>query len=102
MHANGKSIYGCTFAPDNYTVPEDTRLTYNKDAKQLYVHLYQYPQNGKLLLKGYQGKVKFAQFLNDGSELKFAAGENASSDMVLTLPAKKPGYEIPVISLTLQ
>ncbi|WP_121809430.1 alpha-L-fucosidase [Mucilaginibacter kameinonensis] len=99
MHANSKSIYNCTFAPDSYKVPEGTKLTYNKAAGKLYVQLFSYPQ-GKLVLPGYKGKIKYAQFLNDSSELLYK--ETNGEDLEITLPAQKPNYEIPVIELTLQ
>lgn len=99
MHANSKSVYNCTFAPDTYKIPEGTKLTYNKAAGKLYIHLFSYPQ-GKLVLPGYKGKIKYAQFLNDSSELLYKDGNG--DDIELTLPAQKPPYEIPVIELTLQ
>jgi alpha-L-fucosidase len=60
-------------------------------------------------LKGFEGKVKYAQFLHDGSELQFGEprhnvtyqetkGEN---DLILILPMVKPNVEIPVIELIL-
>jgi alpha-L-fucosidase len=99
MHANSKSIYNCTYAPDTYKIPEGTKLTYNKAAGKLYVQLFSYPQ-GKLILPGYKGKIKYAQFLNDSSELLYK--ETNGDDLEVTLPAQKPNYEIPVIELTLQ
>jgi alpha-L-fucosidase len=97
MHANNKSIYYCSFAPDTYQVPSNDKLTYNAAAKRLYVHLFEYPADGKLLLTGYKGKIKYAQFLHDNSELKMVEQGN---DILLTLPEKKPVYEIPVVELT--
>jgi len=99
MHANSRSIYNCTYAPDSFKIPEGTKLTYNKSAKRLYIHLYDYPK-GKLVLPGYKGKVKYAQFLNDASEILYKNSD--SDDLVLTLPVKKPPYEIPVIELMLE
>jgi len=99
MHANSRSIYNCTYAPDSFKIPEGTKLTYNKSAKRLYIHLYDYPK-GKLVLPGYKGKVKYAQFLNDASEILYKNPD--SDDLVLTLPVKKPPYEIPVIELMLE
>ena len=101
MHANSKAIYNCTYAPDSYKLPEGTRLTYNNATKHLFVHLYNYP-NGKLILPGYNGKVKYAQFLNDSSELLFKPSDTNPDDLVVSLPASKPGYEIPVIELMLK
>jgi alpha-L-fucosidase len=98
MHANSQAIYDCTLAPDTYKAPDGTKLTYNPKTKKLYVHLYDYPESGKLTLPGYAGKVKYAQFLNDYSELKYAANGN---DVELTLPKKKPPYDIPVVELDL-
>lgn len=98
MHANGKAIYNCSFAPDGFQVPAGCKLTYNKTTGRLYVHVFDYPQ-GKLLLPGYLGKIKYAQFLNDDSELLYAP--SGANDLELTLPNKKPPYDIPVIELVL-
>jgi len=100
MHGNNKAIYNCTYAPAGYTTPANTLLTYNGAAKRLYVHLLQYP-NGKLVLPGYAGKIKYAQFLHDDSELLFKPDEANPADLVVTLPEKKPNYEIPVVELVL-
>jgi len=101
MHANNKSIYGCTYAPADFKVPANTKLTYNPVSKRLYVHLFEYPA-GKLVLPGYKGKIKYAQFLNDDSELKFQPDPANPDDLVLELPEKKPPYEIPVVELVLE
>jgi len=101
MHANSKAIYGCTYAPAGFNVPENTKLTYNPQTKRLYVHIYNYPVNGKLILPAYNGKIKYAQFLNDYSELKYTTAANGT-DLELTLPLNKPHYDIPVVELTIQ
>jgi alpha-L-fucosidase len=51
-----------------------------------------------VVLPGYKGKIKYAQFLHDNSELIMKEDGN---DILLTVPVKKPGYEIPVVELTL-
>jgi len=102
MHANDKSIYGCTFAPAEFKVPSNTKLTYNPVTKRLYVHLYEYPSSGTFILPGYKGKVKYAQFLHDDSELKIKQDAGGSEDVVLEMPEKKPDFDIPVIELVLQ
>jgi alpha-L-fucosidase len=98
MHANSKSIYYCSFAPETFQAPENDKLTYNASTKRLYVHLFDYPSSGILTLHGYKGKIKYAQFLHDNSELKI---KEEGNDILLTVPEKKPGYEIPVVELTL-
>ena len=103
MHANSKSIYNCTYAPADYKVPENTKLTYNPKTKRLYVFLYDYPTDGKLILPGYEGKIKYAQFLNDDSELLYKTADN-KTDLELGLPPliDKPRYNIPVVELILK
>lgn len=98
MHANCKSIYNCTYAPDIYLVPSNDKLTYNAAIKRLYVHLFNYPTDGTLTLKNYKGKIKYAQFLHDNSELQYKEDGN---DIILSIPKKKPGFEIPVLELVL-
>ncbi len=109
MHHNNRSIYGCTQAPGEFKAPENSLLTYNPKTNRLYIHLIDYPLQ-HLTLPGYKGKVKYAQFLHDGSEIRMTerygympikegiAGEN---DLILDLPVKKPDYEIPVIEVLL-
>lgn len=98
MHANSKSIYDCTFAPASFTQPEGTRLTYNATTKRLYVHLFNFTAGGTLVLPGYAGKIKYAQLLNDDSEILYTTEGN---DIVLKMPKVRPPYEIPVIELLL-
>lgn len=102
MKYNDRSVYGCTYAPDEYTAPEHTMLTYNPVTRRLYIHLLQYP-SGSITLPGYKSKVKYSQFLHDASELreKKDAG-NTGNDLVLALPAVKPPVKVPVIELILQ
>ena len=98
MQANSKSIYNCTFAPEKFQPPANDKLTYNASAKRLYLQLYEYPSTGSLTLPGYRGKIKYAQFLHDDSELKY---KEEGNDILLTIPEKKPNYEIPVVELVL-
>jgi len=101
MHANKKSIYACTFAPPIYRVPEalDISQTYNPKTKTLYLHLFTYPTDGKLVLPGYADKVSYIQFLHDISEIKYTVdGDN----LVLMLPKQKPLFEVPVIEIFLK
>ena len=87
-----------TFAPDEFQVSGKNKLTYNAAAKRLYVHLFEYPATENLVLPGYKGKIIYAQFLHDNSELKM---KEQGYDIQLTMPVKKPLFEIPVVELTL-
>jgi alpha-L-fucosidase len=108
MFYNNRSIYNCTEAPAEFPKPDNCLLTYNPKTNRLYVHLLDYPM-GALTLKGFKGKVKYARFLHDASEIKFTKPRhnvthqesNAVGDIMLKLPVVKPKVEIPVIELFL-
>lgn len=108
MKYNSRSIYECTQAPEGFQVPANTLLTYNSKKNRLYVHLLDYPLQN-LRLPGYKGKIKYAQFLHDASEIKMSeprqhdrGGDNqGTGDVDLRLPVLKPNVEIPVIELFL-
>jgi alpha-L-fucosidase len=107
MQVNSRSIYGCTQA-DGFQKPDNCLLTYNPETKRLYVHMLDYPLQ-KIVLPGLKGKVKYAQFLHDGSEIRptdrdgygYKQQSGPAGDLSLSLPVIKPGTEIPVIELIL-
>ena len=109
MKYNSRSIYNCTEAPAEFPKQDNCLLTYNPETNRLYVHLLDYPLK-RFTLKGFGGKVKYAQFLHDGSELKFGKPrynvsyqeKKADEDIILILPVAKPNFEIPVIELILK
>jgi alpha-L-fucosidase len=63
-----------------------------------------------IYLPGLEGKVAYAQLLNDGSELKLKTKKGAWLDdikeddkgLTITIPVTKPGVEIPVIEIFLK
>lgn len=109
MHYNSRSIYNCTEAPADLTAPDNTLLTYNPATNRLYIHLLDYPLQN-FTLPGYRGKVKYAQFLHDGSEIRITApyghhrveDSSTKDDLNLSLPVLKPNVEIPVIEIILE
>ena len=108
MSLNNRSIYGCTQAPEEFKAPDNSLMTYNPKTNRLYIHLLDYPLQN-LTLPGYAGKVKYAQFLHDASEIKITARTehgakegSTSTDLNLSLPVIKPNVEIPVIELILK
>ncbi len=109
MKYNSRAIYHCTEAPEGFTAPENSLMTYNPVTNRLYIHLLEYPLQ-RYTLKGFAGKIKYAQFLHDGSEIQFGEPrhnvtyqeEKANEDLILILPVVKPNVEIPVVELILQ
>ena len=108
MRRHGRAIYGCTQAPREFPVPQNSRLTYNSTTNRLYVHLYAWPY-AELHLPGFAGKVKYAQLLNDASELPMIereAWQDAFEDkqqntLILQLPVQRPDVVVPVVELFL-
>jgi alpha-L-fucosidase len=115
---HGRSIYGCTAAPEEFPKPDHCLLTYNPAARRLYVHVLEWPM-GTLVLDGFGGKVQYAQLLNDASEISFRdstkpgdlgyegflPGGKKGTDggsVILRLPVLKPNVEVPVIELFLK
>jgi alpha-L-fucosidase len=110
MKYNSRSIYGCTMAEPEFKAPFGCRLTQLQDGKRLYIHLFTYPYKF-LELKDLAGKVDYAQFLHDGSEVlfkekhpgHFSEGQTRSDNLlVITLPEVKPNVIVPVIELFLK
>jgi len=103
MDAHSDAIYNCTYAPDEFALPENVnaRLTYNPTERKLYLHLFDYPSTGTITLPDYGGKVRYAQLLNDYSEIQFVQADN-KEDIILTVPKVKPPYEVTVIEFLLK
>jgi len=113
MRLHGRSIYGCTQAPEELRAPANCLLTYHPAAKRLYVHVLEWPA-GELVIDDLEGRAGYAQLLNDASEVPFAArgqergyfsGARAglpADTLALRLPVEKPGVEVPVIELFLE
>jgi alpha-L-fucosidase len=109
MRRHGRSIYGCTQAPADLPTPADCRLTYNPETNRAYVHIFSWPIVN-LPMDGFAGRVKYAQLLNDASEVKMVEGAvhhgyTADEDrktLTLQLPVRKPDAVVPVVELFLR
>ena len=111
MKYNSRSIYGCTMAEPELLAhcPNGFKFTQSEDGKRLYIHLFTYPFQS-LELPGFEGKIDYAQFLHDGSELLCKDGVELMADggnfkttaPVIELPVVKPNVIVPVIELFLK
>jgi len=109
MDRHARSIYGA--GPARYTPPPDTRYTQRDD--RLYLHLFAWPFR-HVHLPGLAGRVRFARFLHDGSEIPAAAihpGQQAQNTtmgglgadvLTLTLPVHRPDVAVPVVEMLLE
>lgn len=110
MRYHSRSIKGCGPAPEGWVPPPDTRYTWNAETRRLYLHFFHWPFK-HVHLPGLAGKIRYAQFLHDASEIQMRtarteihAALNAPTPegaVTLELPTLKPPVEIPVIELFL-
>lgn len=110
MKYNQRSIYNCTMAEPEFIAPRGTRLTQSVDGKRLYVHLIEYPY-AFLEMDKLAGKIEYAQFLHDGSEIlyterttgHFSEACTTGDDMVFfRIPQIQPEMIDPVIEIILK
>jgi alpha-L-fucosidase len=107
MDVNARSIYGA--GPSSFTAPYGCKFT--QKGKRLYLHVQNWPFR-HIHIPGLGGKVAYAQFLHDASEVHWLdpAAEVDSNigvavgDGILTLelPVLKPDVVSPVIELFLK
>lgn len=108
MDRHNRSIYGAQ--KSNFQAPRDCLLTQVEN--RLYVHILSWPL-GYIHLKNLVGKVEYAQFLHDHSEVKFKEHDPTESkdhtqvaiakdSIVLELPVEKPDIPILVIEIFLR
>ncbi len=92
LKINGDSIYGATYGP-----LQDLgfgRCTAKGDT--LYLHVFDWPKNGKLRVAGLEGRITGARFLATKTPLRFTQSE---SELMLEVPAEMPDPNDTVISL---
>ena len=94
-----------------YAPPPDCRYTQRGD--RLYLHLFAWPFE-TVHLPGLAGRVEYAQFLHDGSEVTREVHDNLEvatmtdepaqppGTLTLRLPVRRPDVEIPVVELFLR
>jgi alpha-L-fucosidase len=114
MRRHGRAIHGAGAAPAGVIAPSGTRFTFNPETRRLYVHLFDWPFR-HLHLPGLAGRVTYAQFLHDASELPIQHFRPASGDtpglyrphpdpdtLTLALPVERPPVLVPVIECWLE
>jgi alpha-L-fucosidase len=109
MAVHERAVRGAGAAP--FTPPPQAVYTARGD--RLYLHVFAWPLR-HLHLPGLAGKVRYAQLLNDGSEVPFTVLDRAPQPhanlapparppgtLTLTLPITRPDVLVPVVELFL-
>jgi alpha-L-fucosidase len=88
MRVNGESIYGTKGTPFKTALTWGC-VTQKKNwlGTTLYLHVFNWPADGKLIVPGLRNKVRSAKVLATGKSLKASATGN---DVVIEVPAQAP------------
>lgn len=86
MTVNNESIYGTSASP--LPLQSWGTSTYKKD--KLYLHVFDLPSDGKLVVGGLKSNVRKAYLLEDTSAKALKTNRLNKKDMILSLPAKAP------------
>ena len=89
MKVNGEAIYGTTASPFAEPLPwgRCTKKT-TAHGSILYLHVFDWPADGKLVVPSLQGTVKSARVLATGEKIRVNA--SANGELILTVPKEAP------------
>src|SRR5215469_18345009 len=101
MKVNGEAIYGTTGTPFSNPLPWG-RCTKKLTAKggTLYLHVFDWPADGKLVVPSLEGKVKSARLLATGEKLAINPGDNGQ--LIISVPKDAPDKISSTIKLEVQ
>jgi alpha-L-fucosidase len=97
MQVNGESIYGTTPSPLK-TIPVWGRVTkkVTPDGTALYLHIFNWPADGKLLVPGLHNEIESATVLASGEPRQATTG---AEGVMVSLPTKAPDSIASVVVL---
>ena len=100
MKANGEAIYGTQASPLRSTPwGRCTSKVLDDDRTSLYLHVFNWPADRKLVLPGVKNKPEIATLLADGTELEVAGNDKG---ITITLPATMPDKVATVVLLNVE
>lgn len=88
MQRNGESIYGCDRTP--LAVQNWGTSTWNPHTHALYLHVFHWPTNGKLLVGGLKSDPTSAHLLAGSPTAGLSWHRNNANDLELTVPTQAP------------
>jgi alpha-L-fucosidase len=100
MKANSESIYGTQASPfDQLTWGRCTQKASSSSKTRLYLHVFDWPTDGKLVLHGLANKPVKAWLLDGGHPLEVASAEN---QVAIALPENAPDKHDSVVVLDIR
>lgn len=96
MKVNGEAIYGTTASPFHKLLWGRCTKKTRPDGSTLYLHVFDWPKDGKLVVHGLKSTPKSARLLAGGQNLNF---DKSADGIVVTVPATAPDPIASVIKL---
>ena len=87
MRVNGEGIYGTSASPFKELAWGRCTQKVTTDGATLYLHVFEWPSDGKLVVAGLKSAVASAKLLADGHKLATTASPDG---LIITLPAAAP------------
>ncbi|MCL4220830.1 MAG: alpha-L-fucosidase [Phycisphaerales bacterium] len=100
MKLNGESIYGTTASPFDALPWGRCTMRTGKETSTLYLHVFDWPKDGVLLVPGLGSPIRSARLLSDND--RPLAWERGDSDVRITLPPLAPDARCSVIALEVE
>lgn len=94
LKQHGAAIYGTTYGP--VQGQDAVRSTANGD--RIFLHVFDWPADGRLAVKGLPGPIKLARLLSSGQRISF---EQNNAETVFKIQREKPDPWIPVVEVVL-
>ena len=99
LKVNGDAIYGTSASPFTRPLPWGRCTTkVSGDAATLYLHVFDWPKDGELLVPGLKNRAKSAALLSD-TKRKSLRTESAENGLTITVPKTAPDALASVIVL---
>jgi alpha-L-fucosidase len=98
MEVNGEAIYATTASPFHKLSWGRCTKKEHEDRVTLYLHVFDWPSDGKLLLPGLRSEVEGARLLDGGAALEASPGDDG---VVIQLPASATDAIASVVVLEL-
>jgi len=96
MAVNSESIYGTTHSPFAKLIWGRCTVKKHEGGTTLFLHVFDWPKDGKLLVPGLESKVKSARLLANGTKLKF---EKTPEGVLIQVPKQALDADATVIKL---
>jgi alpha-L-fucosidase len=102
MDINSEAIYGTTASPFHRLLWGRCTKKIHQDGATLYLHVFDWPENGKLTLPGLKNKPSSISLLQGGKELSWQEMAGEDSGISINLPMDAPDAIASVIKLEIE